>query len=330
MKKLFLVMLIASTMVFSIFANGEKEAEQSGQDFVPQQNIEWYNTSSPGGGSDIFTRTIVDIINVENLANNQNFVIQYKTDGAGEIGRNIVSKTKGSNADYTLLTFNSGDLMPMVKNTNLRFEDFQPIAHMAVDKHLIFVGENPKYTTFQQVIDAIKNGEKLVLGGSKGDDIACYNLLIEELGIDKSQLAYITYDGSGSAITAMLGNHIDLLISKPAAASQYVEAKRITPILALATSRFPGNLSIAPTLSELGYNNVESPNWRSVVGPKDMSPEAVKFWSDTFKKVSETEKWKNDYINVKKLVPDFMDTETYKAYGTTFQADYLKSIGKDK
>lgn len=330
MKKLFVSMIIAVAMALPVFANGQGETAASDGTFVPQKGIEWYCTSSPGGGSDIFTRTIIDIINAENLANGQNIVIQYKTDGAGEVGRNLVSNLKGDKADYTLLTFNSGDLMPMVKNTNKRFEDFQPIAHMAVDKHLIFVGENSQYSNFEQVIEALKSGKKLVLGGSKGDDIACYNALIKELGIDSSQLSYITHDGTGAAITAILGEHVDLLISKPAAASQYVEAGRLTPILALSTSRFPGNLSDAPTLSELGYNDVESPNWRSVVGPKNMSPEAVKFWSDVLEKVSQTDAWKNGYIDVKKLVPDYMNSEEYKAYGTKFQNDYLQSIGKDK
>jgi len=330
MKKLLLALLVASTMIFPIFANGETETEQASGPFVPQQNIEWYCTSSPGGGSDIFTRTIIDIINEEGLANGQNIVMQYKTDGAGEVGRNIVSNIKGDKANYTLLTFNSGDLMPMCKNTNLRFEDFQPIAHMAVDKHLIFIGENSRFSSFEDVIEALKNGEQIVLGGSKGDDIACYNALLKELGVESTQFAYIAHDGSGAAITAMLGNHIDLLISKPASASQYVEAKRLTPILALSTSRFPGNLGVAPTLSELGYNDVESPNWRSVIGPKNMSPEAVQFWSDVLGKVSESDKWNDEYIELKKLVPDYMDTETYSAYGAKFQADYLKTIGKDK
>ncbi|MBN2618967.1 MAG: tripartite tricarboxylate transporter substrate binding protein [Spirochaetales bacterium] len=328
MKKLILAMLMASVLVSPIFANGENEKQNVEGPFVPQQSIEWYCTSSPGGGSDIFTRTIIDIINEENLANGQNIVIQYKTDGAGEIGRNLVSNTKGEKADYTLLTFNSGDLMPMVKNTNKRFEDFQPISHMAVDKHLLFVGENPKYNSFEEVIEGIKAGDQIVLGGSKGDDIACYNALIEELGFDNTQLSFISHDGSGAAITAMLGGHVDLLISKPAAASQYVEAGRIKPVLALSTSRFPGNLNSAPTLSELGYNDVESPNWRSVVAPAAMSEKAAQFWSDVLKKVSESDKWKNDYINVKKLVPDYMDKNEFKEYGEKFQMNYLKSIGK--
>ena len=332
MKKFAIVLAFALLLAVPAFAAGQSEAATSvSEAFVPSRNVEWYVTSSPGGGSDIFTRTLQDIMVSEKLVNDQNIVIQYKTDGAGEVGRHLVANIKaGDQADHTLLTFNSGDLMPMAKNTNNRFENFQPIAHLAVDKHLIFVGEMSAYKNIEEVIAALKAGKNIVMGGSKGDDIACHAALIKQLGVSEDQFAYIAHDSSSSAITAILGGHFDLLISKPAAASQYVEAGKITPILALSTSRFPGNLSSAPTLKELGYKNVEVPNWRSVVGPASMSAEAVAYWSDVFRQVSEQDAWTKGYIEKQKLVPDFMDHEVYKAYGTQFQADYLASIGKDK
>ncbi len=327
MKKTLLLIALVSMMILPLFAQGETEQAAS-EGFVPTKTIEWYCTSSPGGGSDIFTRTIIDIIKAENLANGQDIVIQYKTDGAGEIGRNLVANTKAPKADYTLLTFNSGDLMPMVKNTNNRIENFTPLSHMAVDKHLIFVGPDSKYQSAEEIIAALKAGENMVLGGSKGDDIACHAALAAELGVSQDQFSYIAHDSTGAAITTFLGGHIDLLISKPAAASEYVTAGKIIPVLALSTSRFPGNLSGAPTLSELGYNDVEVPNWRSVVAGANMSDEAKVFWSDVFKKVSESDAWLNGYIGNKKLVPDYMDWQKYKTYADKFQADYLKSIGK--
>lgn len=329
MKKLAILLSIVLLVSMSVFAAGQAEATGEAKTFVPTKNIDWYVTSSPGGGSDIFTRTIMDIAVGENLLNGQNVVVQYKTDGAGEVGRLLVSQIKaGVQADHTLLTFNSGDLMPMVKNTANRFENFQPIAHMAVDKHLLFIGEYSKYKSFEEVMAALKNGERIVLGGSKGDDIGCHAALIKEIGVTEDQFSYIAHDATSGAITAILGGHFDLLISKPAAASQYVEAGKLKPILALSTSRFPGNLNSAPTLSEFGYKNVEVPNWRSIVAPKSMSAEAVAYWTDVFKKVSETETWNKGYIEKQKLVPDYMDSETFRAYGVQFQKDYLASIGK--
>ncbi len=329
MKKIAMLLVVLAVVSMSVFAAGQAEAAGAAKTFTPSKNIDWYVTSSPGGGSDIFTRTIMDIAVAENLLNGQNVVVQYKTDGAGEVGRLLVSQIRaGVQADHTLLTFNSGDLMPMVKNTANRFENFQPIAHMAVDKHLLFIGEYSKYKSFEEVMAALKNGERIVLGGSKGDDIACHAALIKELGVTEDQFSYIAHDATSGAITAILGGHFDLLISKPAAASQYVEAAKLKPILALSTSRFPGNLNSAPTLSEFGYKNVEVPNWRSIVAPKSMSPEAVAYWTDVFKKVSETESWNKGYIEKQKLVPDYMDSETFRAYGMQFQKDYLASLGK--
>ncbi len=311
-----------------LFANGQKEAASA--TFVPTKAIDWMVTSSPGGGSDIYTRKIADIMTRENLVAGKSFLINNKTDGGGEVGRLQISRTAGgAMADHTLLTFNSGDLMPMVKNTANRIENFTPIAVMAVDKQLLYVGESAKYKTFAEVIAAVKAGENVVIAGSKGDDIATYQLLIKELGFNENQLAFITNDSTSAAITAILGGHVDLVLSKPAAADQYVVAGKLTPVLALSTTRFTGNLASAPTLSELGsYKNVEMPVWRGVVGPKDMSPQAAKYWSDAFKAVSDSAAWKDEYIGKYKLVPEFRDYKEAAAYMAQFQADYLKSIGK--
>jgi len=330
MKRILFVTLMAAVCLTLVFAQGGNESATNAS-FVPSRNIDWICTSSPGGGSDIFTRNLMDIMVNKNLVNGQKIIVQYKTDGAGEIGRNQVATMKaGEQADHTLLTFNSGDLMPMCKNTNNRIGNFQPIAFLAVDKHLIFIGEYSKYKNFKEVIAALKAGKNIVLGGSKGDDVACHAALAKEIGVPESQFSYIAHDSSSAAITAILGGHVDLLICKPAAAIQYVEAGKLTPILALSSDRFTGVLNGAPTLVELGYKTVEVPNWRSVVGPASMSPAAVAYWSDVFKKVSETSEWQDGYINKQKLISNYMDSVTFKKYVDKYQADYLASIGKTK
>ena len=251
------------------------------------------------------------------------------TDGGGEVGRMKVAMTQGKNADTTLLTFNSGDLMPMVANTDNRIENFTPIAIMAVDKQLLFKGEHTPYGSFQEVLDAIAAGTAVTIGGSKGDDIATYQALAAELGVSETQLPYITYDGTGDAITALLGGHVDLLISKPAAASEYVEAGSIQAILALSTERYGGKLADAPTLSEVGdYNDVEVPVWRGVAAPGAMSDEAAAFWSGVLKQVAESDQWKEEYLDKNMLIGNYMDLTAAQEFMAQYQADYLASIGK--
>lgn len=327
MKKKLMATVLAGVMAVSMLATGcggSKDIKDG--KFTPSKSIQWMCTSSAGGGSDIFTRKIGDIMTAENLVNGQTIVVTNKTDGAGEVGRNEVATMK-NNADYQLLTFNSGDLMPMVQNTKNRAANFRILAIMAVDKQLLFKGQGAKYDKFEDVIAAVQNGEKVVIGGSKGDDVATYQALVAELGVSEDNLTYITYDSSGDAITAALGGHVEYVISKPAAASEYVEAGSLVPILAFSTERYTGNLADAPTLSELGYNDVEIPVWRGVAAPAAMSDEAAAFWSETLKTVSESDAWKTEYIEANKLIPNYMDTATATEYVTQYEADFMAENG---
>ena len=327
MKKKLMATVLAGVMAVSMLATGcggSKDIKDG--KFTPSKSIQWMCTSSAGGGSDIFTRKIGDIMTAENLVNGQTIVVTNKTDGAGEVGRNEVATMK-NNADYQLLTFNSGDLMPMVQNTKNRAANFRILAIMAVDKQLLFKGQGAKYDKFEDVIAAVQNGEKVVIGGSKGDDIATYQALVAELGVSEDNLTYITYDSTGDAITAALGGHVEYVISKPAAASEYVEAGSLIPILAFSTERYTGNLADAPTLSELGYNDVEIPVWRGVAAPAAMRDEAAAYWSETLKTVSESDAWKTEYIEANKLIPNYMDTATATEYVTQYEADFMAENG---
>lgn len=323
------IAIVAMLIVaMAVFAGGSKESGDG--TFTPSRDVTWTVTSNPGGGSDIFTQEAKNAMSTNGISD-ANIVIDYVTDGGGEVGRLNVSRMTGPRADHTILTFNSGDIMPMLANTDNRIENFTPLAVMAVDKQLLFAGDITKYQSWQEVLDALAAGERVVIAGSKGDDIETYNALIKELGVDEAQLAYTTNDSTSTAITALLGGHVDLVLGKPAAAEQYVLAGRMKPILALSNERFPTELfKDAPTLSEFeGYNNVEVPVWRGVVGPKAMSDAAADYWTECLRQVSETEDWQVGYIQRNALISQFMDRHEAAEYMKQYQVDYLAKIGKD-
>ena len=319
--------MMAIMMLSTVSVGCGKKAEAS-EGYAPKSTVDWICTSGAGGGSDIFSRMITDIMVDEEMVGDSNFVVNNKTDGGGEIGRNEVARLNGERADNTLLTFNSGDLMPMVENTANRAGDFKIIAIMAVDKQLLFKGKSSPYETFDEVIEAVKSGTNVVIGGSKGDDVATYEALIEELGVSSEVLKYITYNSTSEAISAILGGHVDFVISKPAASTEYVTAGDLEPVLAFSTERYTGNLADAPVLSELGdYEDVEVPVWRGVAAAGNMSDEAVRFYSDALEKVSETEAWKTEYLEANKLISSFMNYEEATEYVTQYEADYMELKG---
>lgn len=349
MKRI-LALTLALLMTASLAACGNSSTAPSGSgapaasgsaaadSFVPKKTVTWICTSSAGGGSDIFTRKISEIMTNENLVNGQTIVVSNETDGSGEVGRNKVATMK-TDADTTLLTFNSGDLMPMVTNTKNRAANFRILSIMAVDKQLMFSCPKSESKTdyaksggdqnsFAAAIEAVKNGTFVVIGGSKGDDISTYKALLKELGLTDKQMGYITYDSTSDAITAALGGNVDFVISKPAAASQYVESGDLKAVLALSEERYGGNLADAPTLSELGdYKNVEVPVWRGVAGPAAMSDAAVAYWSDVLGKVSETDTWHTEYLQKNQLLDEYQDTTAATQYVTQYESDYMAQNG---
>ena len=155
MKKGIKILLTGLLAAMMIGCGGSKNESKV---YEPESNIDWIVTSSPGGGSDIYTRMISDILTLEKLIGDSTVIVTNKTDGNGEVGRNEVAHLKGKRAQNTLLTFNSGDLIPMVQNTKNRAADFKILAIMAVDKQIMLKSKGTKYNTFAEAIEAAWTG----------------------------------------------------------------------------------------------------------------------------------------------------------------------------
>lgn len=325
MKKFKILMALSIGATLLVGCGGAEENPNA--PFLPSDDIDWIVTSSPGGGSDIYTRVITDIIKQKGLVE-ENFLINNQTDGGGEVGRLRVSQEKDDG--HMLLTFNSGDLTPMVQNTSNRVENFKPIAIMAVDSQILLEGVNTEYETFQDALDAAANGTSIIIGGSKGDDIALYEELLEVSGLEKSQLTYMMFDATSEALTSLLGGHIDYCISKPAASMQYIESGDAEAAVAFKTQRFSsGILADVPILSEVtDLEDIESSVWRGIVAPGNMPDKAVAYWSDIMRQVSESEEWKTQYLDKNVLESFYLPADEAKAYMTEYQNDYLEQIGK--
>ncbi|MBW8384022.1 MAG: tripartite tricarboxylate transporter substrate binding protein, partial [Youngiibacter sp.] len=92
--------------------------------------------------------------------------------------------------------------------------------------------------------------------------------------------------------------------------------------------RYEGNLKDAPTLSEVGsYKNVEVPVWRGVAAPKGMSAEAVKYYTEALKKVSDSAAWKTEYIEIYKLISDYKNSTDASTFVKQYESEFMASKG---
>ena len=324
MKKFVLVVAVLLISTLAWAAGGRQQADGA---WAPSRSVDFVVTASAGGGSDIFARQISDILAREGYVT-QTIVVTNDSAAVGEPARARVSGARGAIADHTIMVFNAGDLMTMVTNTPRRVSDFTPLGILATDFQLLYVSRTGRFQSFQDIMDAVNRGERVVAGGGRGDDQLTFEMLLREMGWTEAQVPYIIYMSSTEAIVATLGDHLDVVISKPAASNPFVEAGDLIPVLALAPQRYTGNLAGAPTVSEIGpFNNVYFPVWRGVAGPAAMSAGAQAFWSEVLRRVAETRTWRYDYLERFQLIPGFIGYGEVVPFMTNFQREFMTMQG---
>src|SRR5439155_18271654 len=98
------------------------------------------------------------------------------------------------------------------------------------------------------------------------------------------KMKHLPTNGGGPAVTAILGNNSQVLVSAIAAASGQIKAGKLRPLACFSSQRV-ASLPNVPTLKELGYD-VEFTLWVGVFAPKNTPAPAVKVLGDAIKQAA--------------------------------------------
>jgi tripartite-type tricarboxylate transporter receptor subunit TctC len=114
------------------------------------------------------------------------------------------------------------------------------------------------------------------------------------------KMRHLPTNGGGPALTAILGNNSQVLVSSIAAASAQMKAGKLRALACFSPKRAAA-LPDVPTLKELGYN-VEFSIWVGLFAPKGTpGPVIAKLRAET-KKAVESELFKKTIANVGDVV----------------------------
>lgn len=292
----------------------------------PTKEVEFVVPSSAGGGSDLNARTIADIAQ-KNKFTPKSFMVVNKPGGSGAVSFSYVYNKKGD--PNTLMVLHSGQVMSAIVNKSpVKADMLTYIGTVALDELTLCINTNGKYKDMDSLLKAIKeNPESIKIGGSQrgnGDHLA-FEMLNK---YTKSKFAYVQFNSSGDAMSALLGGHIDVGIFNPIECIGQIEAKKVAPVAIFAPQRLSGIFKDAPTFKELGYKEIQVEEIRAIAGPPNMPAEAVKFYEDCLKKVTETEEWKKNYIEKNMLTNHYLNSEDTKKY-LTEQSKLYESFFKE-
>jgi putative tricarboxylic transport membrane protein len=103
-----------------------------------------------------------------------------------------------------------------------------------------------------------------------------------------------------------------------------IEAGKAKYLAVASEERLKGAPSV-PTFKERGID-FQWEQMRGVVGPADMGAEAIKWWEEALRKVSDSKKWREQYIERNLLTPVFWTGEKANKYLDGLREKYAKAL----
>ena len=117
----------------------------------------------------------------------------------------------------------------------------------------------------------------------------------------------------------MLGGHVDVVPVSIGSWVSYAKAGQVRVIAVSSAKRLPGLFADVPTWREQGMDVVVS-NWRTVVGPKNMTPAQVAYWESAIQRMMASADWKKD-VESTSAVSEYMGHVELRKY---MEADYAQ------
>jgi tripartite-type tricarboxylate transporter receptor subunit TctC len=245
----------------------------------PSKRITYNICFNPGGESDITARIQEQALKKYLGAD---VAIQYKVGGGGALCWSELVQTApdgytiaGHNLPHTIL-------QPMeMGDAGYKTLDLKQIYMFESTPNVLMVRNDSPFKTLKDFVDyAKKNPPGVVTVGGSGTSSANdlgTAMLNKAAGI---KLTYVPFGGTGSAVPALLGNHVTALMSYSPMVVQYRDKFRF---LAIASEKRMDVIPDVPTFRELGYDIVEGA-YRGVAAPPGTPDAIIKKLADAFDK----------------------------------------------
>ena len=231
--------------------------------------------NSPGGGYDQTGRAAVTVMEEDDITGGDFTVENVIGAGGAAAMTDLVGK---AGDEHTMMTVGLGVVGSTYSfASDYSLDDATPLAQLMSEPEGILVPADSPYETLDDLVQdwTADPGSISVGGGSSpgGPDHLFPMQLADEVGIDPTEVNYVTYDGGGPLTSALLGEKIDVGFSGLAEFEGSVEEGDLRVLGVSGEERYPeGTFSDVPTLTESDVDLVFL-NWRGVLAPPEISDE---------------------------------------------------------
>jgi tripartite-type tricarboxylate transporter receptor subunit TctC len=302
------------------------------QDAYPARAITMINPFPPGGAADVVGRPLAAVM--EPLVGKP-VVIETKSGAAGAVGAQFAANAKPDG--YTLLlhiTSISGfaEVDKLFGRTpKFTRADFIPLARFVADPCVLIVNDQQPYKRLQELVEDARKRPNEIIFSSSGLYGALHiptALFMKAAG--SLQLRHLPTNGGGPALTALLGNNSQVLVSSISACLAQIKAGKARPLALFGATRLSA-LPDVPTMKELGYD-LEYYLWVAAFAPKGTPANVVNYLRDAFNKASHSEQFKTALANLGQELA-YMDQPEFAQFWEVDAARIeaaIRAIGKSE
>ncbi|WP_405582161.1 Bug family tripartite tricarboxylate transporter substrate binding protein [Streptomyces sp. NBC_01092] len=290
-----LVGALAAVSMIAVSACGatadKEESGGTGGADKPLTGLRLMVPNTPGSGYDLTARTVTQVMQDTDIASG---VQVFNLPGAsGTVGLQRLVNEKGNGK--MAMQMGLGVVgASYTSKSEATLTDTTPIAKLIEEAGAIVVPKDSPYKTMDDLVTAWKKDpKKLAVGGGSspgGPDHLLPMQLAKAVGIKPKDVNYVSYDGGGELLPAILGNKIAFGASGFGEFLDQIEAGQVR-VLAVTSEKPIDALKDAPTLKDSGIDLVFT-NWRGIVAPPGITAEQEKSWVDSMTKMHDSDEWK--------------------------------------
>ncbi|HEY3260359.1 MAG TPA: tripartite tricarboxylate transporter substrate binding protein [Pseudonocardiaceae bacterium] len=261
-----------------------------GGDGRPVTGLRVLVPNSPGSGYDTTARAAVKAMQDAKLA--RNVEVSNVTGAAGTVGLQRVVNEKGK--DDLIMQMGLGVVGAVyTAKSAATLADTTPLAKLIEEAEAIVVPANSPYQSISQLVSAWKaDPGKLPVGGGSapgGPDHLAPMLFAQAAGIAPTSVNYVSYDGGGELLAALLGAKVTFGATGVGEIKEQAKAGKLKVLAVTTATRVEG--IDAPTLKEAGID-LQFSNWRGMVAPGGLTNDQKQTLVTLLTKMHDSTEWK--------------------------------------
>ncbi|MCD0503973.1 tripartite tricarboxylate transporter substrate binding protein [Bordetella petrii] len=300
-------------------------AAQAQQAWQPERPIEFVASAGAGGGTDIFARAIQSVITKNKLTEAPIIV----TNKGGGSGAEAYIYAKGNAGDPYKVYFGTQEVyvLPIASKLSYSVSDVTPVSTMIFDPFLLWVNPESGIKDVAGFIQRAKQGGMKV-GGARAKE-ADETLVSQIQNAIGAKFIYIPFRSGSETSVQLAGGHIQANVNNPSESLEQWRAGKQKPLCVFSAERMPGKEKVTateswsdiPTCKEAGLDVpvFEQPRmmWLAAGTP----PDAVAYYRDLFKRVSESPDWQA-YVARAAQIPRVITGDALSSFVKQDQARY--------